>query len=139
MDQPQVMTANGTILVASIVMIDSSRNNAVIACTSNAKAFGVAAIGSREAPIPSVSADPPEAAEAGEMVEVFTAGRTCLCRAGGQITAGADIKSGGATGAGVVCAETTGLKENSVGVALESASSGEYFKLLVMPKTITTP
>jgi hypothetical protein len=139
MDQPQVMYANATILVASIVMIDTSRNNAVIPCTSNARAFGVAALGSREAPIPSVTADPPEAAQAGDNVEVFTAGRVCLCRAGGTITAGAEIKSGGSTGAGIVCAETTGLKENSVGTALEAASSGEYFKLLVMPKTITTP
>jgi hypothetical protein len=139
MDQPCIMTANATILVGSLVMIDSSRNNAVIPCTSNAKAFGIAALGSRAAPIPDITDDPPIAALQGEELEVFTLGKFCLVRAGGPITPGADIKSGGSTGAAVVCAETTGLKEFSVGNAMEAASSGEYFKCLVAPRVLYTP
>jgi hypothetical protein len=140
MDQPCIMQANATILIASIVMIDTSRNNTVIPCTSNAKAFGVAQLGSRDASIPSITTDPPESAEQGEMIEVYTAGRTCLCRAGGSITPGAYIKSGDANGAGVVCADTSSTgREYSVGIALEAALSGERFKMLVFPQELQNP
>lgn len=138
MDQAPVMQANATILVASIVMIDSSRNNAVIPCTANAKAFGVSQLGSRDASIPLITTNPPEAAETGENITVYTAGHIAVLRAGtGGVTAGNDIKSGDSTGVGVPCTDTTGsTKEYSVGVAMESAAAGEIFKLLVDPKTI---
>ncbi len=138
MDQAPIMQANATILIASIVMIDSSRNNAVIPCTSNGKAFGVSQVGSRDASIPLITTNPPEAAEQGEMITVYTDGHICLLRAGtGGVTAGNDIKSGDATGVGVPCLDTTGAtKEYSVGVAMETAAAGEMFKLLVSTKTI---
>lgn len=138
MDQAPIMQANATIVVASIVMIDSSRNNAVIPCTSNAKAFGVCQLGSRDASIPSITTNPPNAALQNDPITVYTAGHFAMLRAGtGGVTAGNDIKSGDATGVGVPCTDTGGsTKEYSVGVAMESAAAGEYFKILVDPKTI---
>lgn len=138
MDQAPVMQANATIVVASIVMIDSSRNNAVIPCTSNGKAFGVCQLGSRDASIPSITTSPPNAALQNDPITVYTSGHIAMLRAGtGGVTAGNDIKSGDSTGVGVPCLDTTGsTKEYSVGVAMESANAGEYFKILVDPKTI---
>jgi len=140
MDQPMIMQANATVLVASIVMIDTSRNNTVIPCTSNAKAFGVSDLGSRDASIPSITTNPPEAAEQGETLKVYCTGRMAMLRAGGPITPGADIKSGDATGVGVVCTDgSSSGKEYSVGQAIEAAASGEIFKILVNPRELQNP
>lgn len=140
MDQAPIMQANATIVTATIVMIDSSRNNAVIPCTSNGKAFGVADLGSRDASIPSITTDPPNAALQGEMIKVYTAGHVAMLRASGPITAGADIKSGASSGTGVVCTDTTSSgKEYSVGQAMEAAASGEIFKVLVNPRVLYNP
>lgn len=137
MDQPQIMMANGTIPVSSIVKLDTSDNNSVLVCGANGRAIGVSQHGSRTAPIPDVTASPAEAAQVGESLQVYTVGMTCLLRAGGTITPGAYIKSD-SSGDGVVCAETAGLKENYVGISLEAAADGELFKVIVQPGTVTT-
>ena len=140
MDQLPVMQANATILVASIVMIDPSRNNTVIPCPANGKGMGVSQLGSRTAPIPSETSSPAQAAIQGEYIEVYTSGRYCLCRAGGTITAGAYIKSGDSTGVGVVCADAGGAgREYVVGQAMEAAATGELFKMAVSPQELQNP
>jgi hypothetical protein len=138
MDQARIMQANATIVVASIVAIDPTRNNAVIPCPAGGKAFGVSDVGSRDASIPSVLTTPAEAAWVGESIKVYTEGHTCLLRAGtGGVVAGNEIKSGDATGVGVKCTDAAGaLKEYSVGTALETAAAGELFNLLVSPKSL---
>lgn len=137
MDQPQVMRANGTIIVSRFVKIDSADSNSVLACGANERVFGVAQEASRTAPTPDVAADPAQAAVITESVMIYTPGRTCLLMAAGSFNAGALLKSN-ADGDAVVCAETAGLKENSGAIALEAGAAGRLTKVLVWPFTVTT-
>lgn len=135
-NSPMTMYANGTIVIGSIVKIDATRNNAVIAAGSGDKPFGVAQMGSRDASIPSITTSPSQCAIAGDQVLVYPIGHTTLVRVGtGGLTAGNDVKSGDATGVGVACTESSS-DEWSVGQVIESASAGEYAKILVAPRKI---
>ena len=125
MSQPRTMRANGTINVSRFVKIDTTDNNSVLECGANEKAFGIAQAGGREAPIPSVTADPVEAANDGDNVQVHTLGAECLLVIGaGGCTAGDYLKSD-ASGGGVAIASTQGLLENVGAIALETASAAE--------------
>lgn len=133
------MYANGTILVSRFVKIDTTRNNAVLACGSAGVVFGVAQEGGRVAPIPSVTSDPVQAAIAGENVGVYVDGDECLLAIGsGGITAGAYIRSD-TNGAGVALAGTAATVESYGAIALETASSGELCKVQVKIGKITNP
>lgn len=138
MEQVKVMTANATIYVGQIVKLDTTRGNCVLPCGANGRAFGIAQPGSRAAPIPDVTDSPAIAALAGETLEVYVLGKVCQVRAGGTLTAGSPLKSD-ASGLAVVTAETTGLKEFSVGIALTPAVVNEWADVFVMPQVIYTP
>jgi len=135
-ENPMLMQANGTIVIGSLVAIDSTRNNAVIACNTGLKPFGIAQMGSRDASIPSITTNPPNAAIVNEAVLVYPIGHTCLVRVGtGGLSAGNDVKSGDSTGVGVACTESSS-DEWSVGQVIEAAAAGEYAKIVVMPRKI---
>ncbi len=138
-NMPQLMTANATITVGSIVMSDpnSGNDNMVIPATANAKPVGIAQNGSRQAPIPSVIDSPPIAALQNEELNVFTIGCTCQALAAGTIVAGNDLKSNGTNGGVIACVETTSFgKEWSVGQAVENATSGSWFRMIVAPRQL---
>lgn len=125
----KAMYANGTILVSRFVKIDTTRNNAVLACALAGVAYGIAQEGGRVAPIPSVTTSPVEAAQAGENVKVYVEGDECLLAIGsGGVTAGGYIRSD-ANGAGIALAGTG--QESYGAVALESAASGELCRVRV--------
>lgn len=131
--------ANGTIRVARFVKIDSSDNNSVLEADAGERVIGISQIGGREAPIPAVTADPPEAAQATDSVLVHPDGDLCLLYLGtGGCTAG-DLLKSDADGAGVALAEGAGTAEEVGAVALETASAGEYAKVRVRTQTVTTP
>lgn len=130
--------ANGTIRVARFVKIDSSDNNSVLEADANERVLGISQIGGRTAPIPTVTTDPPEAAQSGEDVNVHLEGEICLLYAGtGGWTAGGLLKSD-ADGAGVAIDETAGNKEEAGARALATVSAGEYGLVQVASRTVTT-
>lgn len=116
-------SANGTIRIARFVKLDTSKNNNVIEGTANAEVIGISKEAGNRAPIPENTTDPPNAAIAGESVEVYQVGEECLLFAGsGGWTAGDRLKSGSA-GEGLSLAGTSGR----VGaIALETVSANEY-------------
>lgn len=129
MDQPKTMQASGTIVRARFVRIDPSDNNSVIAAGANTKVFGISQLASRVAPIPEVTTDPPQAAIAGESLQVFGLGQTCLLEASGAWTAGDWLKSG-AAGVGVAIADTDSARVGAI--ALHATASGELGNVQVI-------
>lgn len=130
--------ANGTIRVARFVKIDPADNNSVLECDANERTIGISQIGGRTAPIPSVTTDPPEAAQSGEDVMVHLQGENCLLLIGsGGVTAGGLLKAD-ADGKGVAIDETAGNKEEAGAIALETAAADTYCKVEVRVQTVTT-
>lgn len=134
----KVMKAGGTIRRARFVKISTTENNRCLEADANERVIGISQIGGREAPLPSVTADPPEAAQDDDHVRIHTSNTErediVLEIGSGGITAGALIKSD-ADGKGVAAA-TSGTTLQWVGaVALEAASDGELCKveLLIFP------
>jgi hypothetical protein len=129
--------AGGTIRVARFVKISAAFT--VSECDANERTVGISDMGGNEAPIPSVTNDPPYAAIAGESVTVHHQdGETCLLYLGtGGCTAGALLKSD-ADGAGVVIDETAGNKEEVGAIAEEAGSAGEYVHVMIRKQTVTT-
>lgn len=138
----KAMRANGTIRVGRFVKIDVADNNSVKECDANERVFGISGMGSRVAPIPEVTTDPPEAAQSGESVEVHLPGDgqsqdVLLYLGTGGCTAGDYLKAD-ADGAGVTIDETATHKEEVGAIALESGSAGEYVKVIPWRCTVTT-
>lgn len=140
---PLAARANGTIRVSRFVKIDPADNNSIKEADANERIFGISHEGARVAPIPEVTTDPGEAAQAGESCRVYypgdgVDGRTCLLLIGsGGCTAGDYLKSD-ADGKGVALAETAGSKEEVGAIALETCAEGEYAKVLPWRATVTT-
>jgi hypothetical protein len=139
---PKAFRANGTIRVGRFVKIDTSDNNSVLEADANERVLGISQMGSRVAPIPEVTTDPPNAAIAGESVMVAYPGdpntSDCLLLIGtGDCTAGDYLKSD-ADGKGVVIDETATNKEEVGALALESATAGEYARVIPWRCTVTT-
>lgn len=128
--------ANGTIRVGRFVKQDPADANSIKEAGANERSVGISDMGGRTAPIPSVTADPPEAAQSGEDCTVFsTPGETCLLYAGsGGWSAGDELKSD-ANGAGVKLA-TTGTTIQEVGAQAESdCAAGSYGQVRVQYAT----
>ncbi len=135
----KAFTANGTIRVGRFVKIDPADNNSILECDANERTIGISQMGGRAAPIPDVSADPPEAAQAGEQCNVHLNGEDCLLYLGtGGVTAGGLLKAD-ADGKGVPLAETAALKEECGAIAMETALVSTYCKVVVRVGTVTTP
>lgn len=130
---PKAYVANGTIRRARFVKVDPSDNNSVLEADANERVIGISQLAGRTAPIPSVTADPPEAAQSGEFLTVHNQGESgVLLELGtGGATAGGLLKSD-ADGKGVAIA-TTGTTIQQIGArALETASAGELCKVEIV-------
>ena len=137
----KIMRANGTIRVSRFVKIDTADNNSVLEADANEKAVGISQIGGREAPIPSVTADPPEAAQSGDNLAVLGVGEedTVLLFAGtGGWTAGDELESD-ADGAGITALTTAATVRNIGAIGLETVSATEYGKVLPVIFKSTIP
>lgn len=126
------MAAGGTIRRCRFVKLDTTANNTLLEADANERTIGISQEAGREAAIPSVTADPPEAAQDGDHLQFHPPGDWCLLEAGsGGWTTGDRLKSD-ADGKGVIIA-TTGTTIQQIGaVALESAAAGELGKVLVV-------
>ncbi|MCH9838489.1 hypothetical protein K0U83_22700 [bacterium] len=139
MADAKAFRATGTILTSSFVKIDVAANNSVDQAGAGEKVFGIAQVGGRTAPIPSVTADPPEAAQAGEDLQVFLDTHYTILRIGsGGCTAGDSLVSD-AAGAGVTATEGAGTSENVGAIALQTAAEGELCPVQVHIEALTTP
>lgn len=128
----RIMRANGTIRRARFCKIDASDNNSVLEADANERTIGISQIGGRETPLPSVNADPAEAANSGDnvMVHGINSGRQDISLeiGSGGCTAG-DLLKSDADGKGIKSA-TTGTTVQWIGaIALETASDGELAKV----------
>ena len=131
----KTMKAGGTIRRSRFVKPSTTENNTCLEADANEAVIGISQIGGREAPLPSVTADPPQAAQDGDHVHIHTNNTECedvvLEIGSGGITAGAWIKSD-ADGKGVAAA-TSGTTLQWVGArALEAASDGELCKVEII-------
>ena len=127
----KVMIANGTIRVSRFVKMDTTDNNSVLEADANEKVVGISQPGGREAPIPSVTADPVEAAQAADQVAILGPGEEedVLLRAGtGGWTSGDEIESD-ADGNGITALTTAATVRNIGAIALETVSASELGKV----------
>lgn len=123
-------TASGTIIRARFVKV--SGVNTVAAAGAGEQITGISQLGSRTAPIPSVTADPPEAAQSGEQVNVLD---------GVDGFAMLEIGTGGCTAGNLLKAESGGKgialalsgKEHYGAEALETCSAGELCRVKIKP------
>ncbi len=137
----KVMTANGTIRVSRFVKIDTADNNSVLEADANEKVVGISGPGGRTPPIPDVTVDPVEAAQATEQVTVLGIGEedTVLLRAGtGGWTSGDEIESD-ADGNGITALTTAATVRNIGAIALETVSASELGQVLPVIFKSTIP
>lgn len=129
--------SGGVIRVGRFVKISAAYT--VSECDAGERTVGISDMGGSDAPIPSVTNDPPYAAESGDVVAVHTNdGETCLLYIGtGGCTAG-DLLKADADGAGVALAESAGSKEEAGAIAEETRSAGEYARVMIRKQTVTT-
>lgn len=121
--------ASGTILVARFVKI--SGTNTIAQAGATDKVCGVSQMGGYQAPIPSVTADPVEAAVTGGFCNVFGLGEECLLVIGtGGCTEGDYLK---AESGGTAIPLGNSGKEFIGAQAHETRSAGEYCRVTVMP------
>jgi len=122
--------ASGTIIRARFVKI--SGVNTVAAAGAGEKIVGISQLGSRTAPIPGVTADPPEAAQSGEHLNVLDATDSFAML---------EIGTGGCTAGDYLKAESGGKgvalgnsgKEFIGAQAMETCSAGELCRVKIMP------
>ena len=110
-------------------------------CDANEPIAGITSMASREAPLAAATADPPEAAQSGDSVPVFThhdEGDVLLYLGTGGATAG-DYLESDANGAGVTAVTTAETIRYIGAQALETGSAGEYIKVSPQTFTITNP
>lgn len=124
--------ADGTIRVCRFVKISTTTDFRVKECDANEAVFGISQEASRETPIPSVTTDPPEAAQVDEQLNVFTEpGLVVMLRAGtGGWTRGDELESD-ADGNGVTAGTTANSTRQIGAVALESVSAGELGRVQI--------
>lgn len=120
--------AGGTIRVSRFVKLKSDDNNVVQEADANEKVIGISQEGGRVAPIPTVTADPVEAAQAGEHLNVHLPGGLrkdiSLVIGSGGCNAGDRLKSD-ADGKGVVIASTGTTIQHYGAIAMAAASENE--------------
>lgn len=122
-------TAGGDIYPSRFVKISTAADNTVLQAGTNEQSIGVSTNATQDAPLPGAST---LAAAADDPLSWHPIGSVCLLEIGsGGVTHGAYVKPD-TDGKGVLAA-TTGATAQSIGaLALESASDGEFAKVLVL-------
>lgn len=127
-----IYKAGGTIRRARFVQVDTTNDYTAIEADANDIILGIATDSGRAAAIPAETADPPEAAQDGEPVEIAFAGDFALLEIGsGGCTAG-DLLKSDADGKGVGIA-SSGTTIQQIGArALADAADGELVEVQVL-------
>lgn len=121
--------AGGTIRRSRFVKASTAADNTLLEADANEEIVGVSLEAPKAPPIDGASAT--EIAVATDPIPYYPEGKICLLEIGsGGVTRGANIKSD-ADGKGVLAA-TTGTTMQWVGAkALETASEGEFARVLI--------
>lgn len=121
--------AGGDVRPARFVKISTAADNTFLEADANEVTIGIATNATQDAPLPNADGD---AAEATDQLAVHPIGSVCDLEIGsGGVTRGANIKSD-ADGKGVLAATTGAIAQNVGAIALESASEGEFARVLVV-------
>ena len=132
--------ADGTIRVCRFVKASSTTDFRVVEADANELTIGISQEGSRVAPLPSETTDPPEAARVDEAVNVYSdIGMTVMLRIGsGGITRGLEIISD-ADGNGVAVGAVAETVYQVGARALETAVEGQLARVEIHRYTKTIP
>lgn len=132
--------ADGTIRVCRFVKPSSSTDFRCVEADANELTIGISSEASRIAPLPTVTTDPPEAAQVNEQLQVFTdPEQVVMLRIGsGGITRGVEIISD-ADGNGVAVGSTAETVYQVGAIAEESAVEGELCRVVIRRYTKTIP
>lgn len=136
----KLFEAGGTIRVSRFVK-GGAADHVVLEADANEKIVGISHPGGREAPIPSLTADPVEAAQAGEHLAIFGIGEedtVHLVAGSGGLTRFDEVESD-ADGKGVTAATTAATVRNIGAIALESAAEDELCRVLPVIFKSTIP
>lgn len=121
--------AGGDIRPSRFVKQSTAADYTVLEADANEMIIGVSTNATQDAPLPSGDGD---AAESGDSVAINPIGSYALVKVGsGGVTRGAKVKSD-ADGQAVLAATTGTTMQWVAGIAVESASEGEFAKILVM-------
>ena len=124
------LQAGGDIRPHRFIKYSTSADNTALEADANEFVIGISTEATQDAPLPCADGD---AAESGDQVHYYPTGTECLLEIGsGGVTRGAWIKSD-ADGKGVLAATTGATAQFYGAFALESASEGEFARVLVWP------
>jgi hypothetical protein len=132
--------AGGTIRRCRFVFQDSTTDFRVVEGTANCAVTGISQQEGRTAAIPSETADPPQAAQAGEALNIYqTPGDIVLLEIGtGGITRG-DLIESASDGTGITALTTVETVRNIGARAVESAAAGELARVEIFFTSKTLP
>jgi hypothetical protein len=120
------LEAGGTIRPYRIVKVNSSADNQCLEADANELAIGIVAGSTRQY-------DSANHAEDGDIV-TLQPGAIMMVECGGSVTRGNSLESN-ADGKAVAETASGTLNRHTVGIALESGSSGEIIRMIWRPKT----
>lgn len=125
--------AGGSIAPSIFVKVSTAADFKVLAAGANDAVIGISSAAAHDAPLSGASTT---AAESGDSLEVHPIGSVALLQAGsGGWTRGDELKSD-SSGYGVTRATTGTTVQNVGAIALESASEGEFGRVLVIRTSI---
>lgn len=121
--------AGGSIAPSIFVKVSTAADFKVLAAGANDAVIGISSAAAHDAPIPSAATT---AAVSGQSVEVHPIGSVALLLAGtGGWTRGGELIAD-TDGTGIARATTGTTIQNVGAIALESASAGEYGRVLIV-------
>lgn len=124
------MVAGGDINPHRFVKQGTAADHTALECDANDVPIGVSQRGTRNTPLAGL--DDGLAAKAGESLQIYGQGETCLLELGGTVTRGARLKAD-ADGKGVAAAAASG--DNYGAVASESGAAGQLVEVQVQIAT----
>lgn len=133
MGRPRGYIADATIRVSRFVSHDMDKEHRVVEADGTQPIVGISQEGGKYAPLPSITTDPPTAAETDDQLNVYMPGDYALVIAGGTIDAGDLVVSNG-SGAAVAMGATGTVYVG--GRAEQDAVSGQYVLVFIAPQVI---
>lgn len=125
--------AGGTINPSTFVKVSTAADFKVLAAGANDPVIGIASAAAHDAPLSGAATS---AAVSGQSVEVHPIGSVALLLVGtGGWTRGDELKAD-TDGSGITRATTGTTIQNVGAIALESASAGEYARVLIVRTSI---
>lgn len=128
-NQSPNLISGGNVSPSVFVKLSTSADNTGLQADANATIVGISGVNTKDPP--GITGSTSYHAESGDMLELFGQGDICLLKAGSSgFTRGERLKSD-ANGYGTAIANS-GSSQNVGAIALESAASGEFGRVMVV-------